>query len=65
MTADIRARRRQRHFDQEQEWAIWRDGCEGGESVARYHFWILVGSRYKRTLIGTCRSDQLNRLLSG
>lgn len=30
---DIRAGRKARGLDQEREWNIWRDGCEGGESV--------------------------------
>ncbi len=28
---EIRARRKEKGFDQDREWNIWRDGCEGGE----------------------------------
>lgn len=30
---EIRARRKEKGLDQEREWNIWRDGCEGGEYV--------------------------------
>lgn len=30
---EIRARRKEKGLDREQEWNIWRDGCEGGEFV--------------------------------
>ena len=30
---DIRARRKENGLDQEREWSIWRDGCEGGEYI--------------------------------
>ena len=33
LTSEIRARRKERGLDQEREWDIWRDGCEGGECV--------------------------------
>ena len=32
-TEDIRKVRKERGLDQEGEWNIWRDGCEGGEYV--------------------------------
>ncbi|KAL8714061.1 MAG: hypothetical protein Q9225_006644, partial [Loekoesia sp. 1 TL-2023] len=28
--SEIRARRKEKGLDQEREWNIWRDGCEGG-----------------------------------
>jgi hypothetical protein len=31
VTKDIRALRKERGLDKDQEWDIWRDGCEGGE----------------------------------
>jgi broad specificity phosphatase PhoE len=33
-TADINALRKSRGLDKHQDWSIWRDGCEGGESPA-------------------------------
>ncbi|KAE8349240.1 histidine phosphatase superfamily [Aspergillus coremiiformis] len=30
--SEIRSRRKENGLDQEMEWDIWRDGCEGGES---------------------------------
>ena len=30
-TGEIRKLRKERGLDQESEWNIWRDGCEGGE----------------------------------
>ncbi|KAI4158626.1 MAG: hypothetical protein LQ342_007278 [Letrouitia transgressa] len=30
---EIRARRKEKGLDQEREWNIWKDGCEGGEYV--------------------------------
>ncbi|KAL9614272.1 MAG: hypothetical protein Q9167_001228 [Letrouitia subvulpina] len=30
---EIRARRKEKELDQEREWDIWKDGCEGGESA--------------------------------
>lgn len=30
---EIRTGRKERGFDKEKEWDIWRDGCEGGEYV--------------------------------
>lgn len=30
-TADIRKLRKERGLDKDQEWSIWRDGCENGE----------------------------------
>lgn len=32
---EIRARRNKKGLDQEREWNIWRDGCEGGESAGQ------------------------------
>ncbi|KAK3897891.1 histidine phosphatase superfamily [Staphylotrichum tortipilum] len=32
---EIRKLRKERGLDQEMEWDIWRDGCEGGESMQR------------------------------
>ncbi|KAL9037853.1 MAG: hypothetical protein Q9214_005516 [Letrouitia sp. 1 TL-2023] len=32
---EIRARRKEKGLDQEWEWNIWEDGCEGGESAQR------------------------------
>ncbi|KAK0287585.1 hypothetical protein LTR91_003039 [Friedmanniomyces endolithicus] len=32
--AEIRAKRKAQGLDKDQEWEIWRDGCEGGESPA-------------------------------
>lgn len=32
-TAEIRKERKERGLDVQQEWDIWRDGCEGGEYV--------------------------------
>ncbi|KPM46541.1 hypothetical protein AK830_g61 [Neonectria ditissima] len=32
-TGEIRALRKKRGLDQEREWDIWMDGCEGGEST--------------------------------
>ncbi|PYH81042.1 phosphoglycerate mutase-like protein [Aspergillus uvarum CBS 121591] len=32
LTKEIRALRKEHGLDGEQEWDIWRDGCEGGES---------------------------------
>jgi len=29
--AEIRAKRKAQGLDKDQEWEIWRDGCEGGE----------------------------------
>jgi broad specificity phosphatase PhoE len=31
LTKEIRKRRKEKGLDVEQEWDIWRDGCEGGE----------------------------------
>jgi hypothetical protein len=31
VTKDIKALRKERGLDKDQEWDIWRDGCEGGE----------------------------------
>jgi broad specificity phosphatase PhoE len=31
LTKQIRALRKEHGLDTEQEWDIWRDGCEGGE----------------------------------
>ncbi|KAI1506634.1 phosphoglycerate mutase [Biscogniauxia marginata] len=33
LTSEIRARRKEKGLDQEREWDIWKDGCEGGESA--------------------------------
>ncbi|MCJ1339108.1 hypothetical protein MMC09_004397 [Bachmanniomyces sp. S44760] len=33
LTKQIRELRRSRGLDQEREWNIWRDGCEGGETA--------------------------------
>ena len=30
-TAEIRAKRKSHGLDQERDWDIWSDGCEGGE----------------------------------
>ena len=30
---EIRARRKEKGLDQEREWNIWKDGCEGGEYI--------------------------------
>ncbi|KAF4458664.1 phosphoglycerate mutase [Fusarium albosuccineum] len=32
-THEIRELRKKKGLDQEREWSIWRDGCEGGESM--------------------------------
>ncbi|KAJ3530449.1 hypothetical protein NM208_g9324 [Fusarium decemcellulare] len=32
-THEIRELRKRKGLDQEREWSIWRDGCEGGESM--------------------------------
>jgi len=32
---EARARRKAKGLDQDREWDIWRDGCEGGESPAQ------------------------------
>ncbi|KAK3109965.1 hypothetical protein LTR53_016232 [Teratosphaeriaceae sp. CCFEE 6253] len=50
-TAEIRAKRKSRGLDRDQEWDIWRDGCEGGETAAE------VASRID-TLIKTIRDFQ-------
>ena len=31
--AEIKALRRAKSLDKGKEWSVWRDGCEGGESV--------------------------------
>ena len=31
LTKEIRARRKEKGLDQEKQWDIWIDGCEGGE----------------------------------
>ncbi|OAL52613.1 phosphoglycerate mutase [Pyrenochaeta sp. DS3sAY3a] len=33
LVSEIRARRKARGLDQESDWNVWRDGCEGGESA--------------------------------
>jgi broad specificity phosphatase PhoE len=33
LTAEIRAGRKSRGLDEERDWDIWKDGCEGGESA--------------------------------
>lgn len=33
LTKQIREKRKAHGLDQQQEWDIWRDGCEGGEYV--------------------------------
>ncbi|WEW59248.1 histidine phosphatase family protein [Emydomyces testavorans] len=33
LVSEIRALRKERGLDREEEWNIWRDGCEGGEYV--------------------------------
>lgn len=33
LTKEIRARRKEHSLDGDSPWDIWRDGCEGGESV--------------------------------
>ncbi|KAK0261226.1 hypothetical protein B0A54_08022 [Friedmanniomyces endolithicus] len=49
--AEIRAKRKAQGLDKDQEWEIWRDGCEGGESPAQ------VSSRID-SLIKTIRDLQ-------
>jgi broad specificity phosphatase PhoE len=31
LVGEIKAQRKERGLDQEKEWNVWRDGCEGGE----------------------------------
>ena len=33
LTHEIREKRKSHGLDKDREWDIWRDGCEGGESV--------------------------------
>jgi hypothetical protein len=35
-TGEIKELRKKRGLDQDTEWVIWRDGCEGGEYVVIY-----------------------------
>ena len=35
LSNEIRSSRKERGLDQTSEWNIWRDGCEGGESVLK------------------------------
>ena len=37
-TSQIRHLRKEHGLDRERPWDIWRDGCEGGEYVARVFF---------------------------
>ncbi|THC97044.1 hypothetical protein EYZ11_003487 [Aspergillus tanneri] len=48
---EIRARRKEKGLDQEREWNIWRDGCEGGKSMQQ------VTEQFDR-LIGQIREIQ-------
>ena len=50
LTREIRAQRKERGLDREREWDIWRDGCEGGEYVAKCDILIGYKSTCKRAL---------------
>lgn len=40
---DIRTRRKEKGLDQEREWNIWKDGCEGGEYVLLFSAGVGLG----------------------
>ncbi|KAK1657346.1 putative phosphoglycerate mutase [Colletotrichum godetiae] len=48
----IRSQRRQQELDQEDDWNIWRDGCEGGESKQQ------VTERLDRLITQICKMQE-------
>lgn len=61
---EIRAQRRTKGLDQEKEWNIWRDGCDGGEYMPLWNsislgIWLMFFCRSAEQV-----TERLDRLIS-
>ncbi|GAB7365784.1 hypothetical protein MBLNU230_g7118t2 [Neophaeotheca triangularis] len=58
---EIRASRKERGLDQEKEWNIWQDGCEGGESMWQVTQRLDKVIKEIRTIHEACMSGATSR----